>query len=85
MFSVGDCEILEISVEVKQNTNGNVHEKESTNASQLEQKGRIPLTSQLEPKSGKTLTSYAWRYFEKANIVEGKEKKFEGGETHRYS
>ncbi|KAF1874375.1 hypothetical protein Lal_00008581, partial [Lupinus albus] len=66
--------ILETSVEVKQNTSGNVQEKESTNASQSEQKGCIPLTSQPEPKSGKALTSYVWRYFEKAGIVDGKEK-----------
>ncbi|KAE9617706.1 hypothetical protein Lalb_Chr03g0038171 [Lupinus albus] len=50
-YSVGDYEILETSIEVKQNTNGNVQEKDSTNASQSEQKGRIPLTSQPEPKS----------------------------------
>ncbi|KAF1898420.1 hypothetical protein Lal_00042112 [Lupinus albus] len=75
-YNVGDCdcEILETSVEVKQNTNGSVQEKESTNASQSEQKWCIPLTSQPEPKSGKALTSDVWRYFEKAGIVDGKEK-----------
>ncbi|CAL0325153.1 unnamed protein product [Lupinus luteus] len=72
--SIGDCKILETSIGVTQNTNGNVQEKEGTNSSQLEQKMCIPLTSQLEEKSGKTLTSDAWRYFEKAGIVDGKEK-----------
>ncbi|KAF1896239.1 hypothetical protein Lal_00018518 [Lupinus albus] len=72
-YSVGDYEILETSIEVKQNTNGNVQEKDSTNASQSEQKGRIPLTSQPEPKSGKALTSDAWSHFEKDGIVDGKE------------
>ncbi|CAL0335199.1 unnamed protein product [Lupinus luteus] len=69
--SVGDCEILETST---QNNSRNVQEKESTNVSQSEQKIGTPLTSQPEPKSGKTLTSDAWRYFEKAGIIDGKEK-----------
>ncbi|CAL0313747.1 unnamed protein product [Lupinus luteus] len=46
--SVGDCEILETYT---QNNSRNVQEKESTNASQSEQKIGTLLTSQPEPKS----------------------------------